>query len=805
MSYADIINKKKKEWNCENLMDSANADRGSKIPFVSPLLTYCTYGGIPRNKITEFYGEPSGGKAQPLWSKILTPTGWITMADIKFGDTLFDGDGNVCQVDGVYPQGTRKIYTIKMSDRSEFDVADNHLNVVWAYNKYTKSREDFCLTTDELIAKVNANEKRYSTFRIDIPIVDWSYKPIPIDPYLLGALIGDGSLHDNFEFSNIEPDVIAKVNDLLVRDWRCHLVKNPHGVEYRIQNIDTWSQFTVKFKDKTFSSITQCEAYIRDSGIKGIDTTRIRNYSNSIYDSKVDQYPELRTISIIENEPSGRHKLLDTLNDLGLCVKSVNKHIPDIYLRNSRDVRLSLLRGLFDTDGYSAKLNADHGTNGGSNVFTTSSEQLSIDFEFLVRSLGIRDTVVCRQGKYKVDGLTKHTAMSYDHYLKPHNDVKVFSSKKHTDRWMPRLHKPMRYIKDIVYKGEYDCKCIHVTSPRHTYITDGFNITHNTTTAVSLCKQSIDIFQKEFDDKVAELRKAASSGNKLANAQLQDMLDLGPKKVLYVDLEHSFDNAWAKTLGIDQSKIEIMQPPDVFAEDILQTIQELIETGELGLVVLDSIPSLVPKAELEKKFGERTVASLAGLLTIFFRKIVSLLTRYETTLITINQIRDNMDNPYVIKTPGGQAPKFYSSLRIYFKIGHPVDFLGNELPQSAENPAGYIINARITKQKSAPFDRKNGSYYLMCNSGIREDIDYAQLAIKKYGFIQKGGAWFTLCKPTGEILEDDNGNVVKVQGMAKVYEYLQNHREYYNELKAYIYNDINGVNSSDSSNDIFGG
>ena len=137
----------------------------------------------------------------------------------------------------------------------------------------------------------------------------------------------------------------------------------------------------------------------------------------------------MRTISIIENEPSGRRKLLDTLNDLGLCVKSVNKHIPDIYLRNSRDVRLSLLRGLFDTDGYSAKLDADHGTNGGSNIFTTSSEQLSIDFEFLVRSLGIRDTVVPRKGKYKVDGSTKHTAMSYDHYLKSSNDVKGFSSK----------------------------------------------------------------------------------------------------------------------------------------------------------------------------------------------------------------------------------------------------------------------------------------------------------------------------------------------------------------------------------------
>ena len=62
-SYADIIKKKQKEWNCSNLMDGAKRQKSSKIPFSSPLLNYSTYGGIPRNQITEFFGEPSGGKS----------------------------------------------------------------------------------------------------------------------------------------------------------------------------------------------------------------------------------------------------------------------------------------------------------------------------------------------------------------------------------------------------------------------------------------------------------------------------------------------------------------------------------------------------------------------------------------------------------------------------------------------------------------------------------------------------------------------------------------------------------------------
>ena len=318
------------------------------------------------------------------------------------------------------------------------------------------------------------------------------------------------------------------------------------------------------------------------------------------------------------------------------------------------------------------------------------------------------------------------------------------------------------------------------------------------TTAVDICKTAYKLFQEEYQDQLLAFQEKINNGNKSLMSEYEDVKERGPKKVLYIDLEHSFDAVWADTLGIREGEIDIMQPPDVFAEDILQTVKEIIETGEAGLIVLDSIPSLVTQSELDKKFGERTVASLSGLLTIFCRKIVQLLTRYGTTLIVINQIRDNMDSPYVVNTPGGNALKFYCSLRIQFKIGAPVDFLGNELPASTENPAGYKVTAKIVKQKSAPNDRRAGSYYLMAHSGIRVDMDFCMLAVNKYGIINKAGAWFSIKDPyTKEQLVDETGKPVKVNGMTKVFEYVQNNPEYFNRLVKYITTDIEG-----GSNDV---
>ena len=323
-----------------------------------------------------------------------------------------------------------------------------------------------------------------------------------------------------------------------------------------------------------------------------------------------------------------------------------------------------------------------------------------------------------------------------------------------------------------------------------------------TTTAVDVCKRAIDIFKQEYIDSVDQLNSRISSGDKSAYSELEELESVGPKKVLYIDLEHSFDSQWAETLGISETDISIMQPPDIPAEEILQTVEELVSTGEIGLLVLDSIPSLVTGTELEKDYGKRTVAPLAGLLTIFFRKIVPKLPRYHCTLLTINQVRNNLDNPYVVNTPGGKAAKFYAGLRIQFRIGAPVDFLGNELPTKTENPAGYIINAKIVKQKTAPYDRKQGSYFLMCQSGIRPDFDYASLAIKRYGAIHKAGAWFTICDPyTGEVLETADGKPIKLNGLSKVYDYLATNTEYYERLKKFITDDINGITTDAGTED----
>lgn len=317
-----------------------------------------------------------------------------------------------------------------------------------------------------------------------------------------------------------------------------------------------------------------------------------------------------------------------------------------------------------------------------------------------------------------------------------------------------------------------------------------------TTTSIDICKNSIDIFRQEWEDELLWLRENGTT--KEAKLRLSELEDAGPRKVLYIDLEHSFDSEWSNVLGIDPNEIDIMQPPDIAAEQILQMVMEMCETNAVGLIVLDSIPSLVTQAELDKKLGERTVASLAGLLTVFCRKIVPLLTRYNVTLLVINQTRDNMDNPYVVNTPGGRGLKFYSSLRIEFMLGNPIDLMGNELPQKTEDPAGYQIKTREHKQKSAPFDRKNASYYLICDQGIKPEMDYAQLAIKRYGLIKKAAAWFSFVDPyTGELIEE-NGVIKKVNGMPKVYDYLSDNPEYFKKLKTYIENDING-----RSNDYF--
>lgn len=184
-----------------------------------------------------FVGPAGVGKAQPLYSKVLTPDGFISMKDVSVGVEVFTGSGNLGHVTGVYPQGVRPIYEIELQDRTKIRVSDEHLNVVYRYNEDKKQREDYCVTTEELI---NMLETSRFKLQVDIPQVDWLCNRLPVDPYLLGALIRNGSFSNgDFKFSNSEKCIVEKVDSMLRRDWNYMLRKDPgDNIDWNIEKLN---------------------------------------------------------------------------------------------------------------------------------------------------------------------------------------------------------------------------------------------------------------------------------------------------------------------------------------------------------------------------------------------------------------------------------------------------------------------------------------------------------------------------------------------------------------------------------------
>lgn len=436
-----------------------------------------------------FCGGAGTGKAQPLYSKVLTPNGFITMGDVEVGTEVITDKGNIAEVSGVYPQGIRPIYRITLQDRTYIDVSDEHLNVVYRYNQHKKVREDFVLTTKELLTLFQDSSEK---LRIDVPkALDFGNgKDLPIDPYLLGALIGDGSLSPgNFAFSNMEEDVLNKVDSIL-DTYGCELVPSKDSMcDYRIRLKNKQVYYKFKYKDTVFDSIASLSKHLNEEGYPLFDSGTIIRLSGNNAKNTLAHYPELfgavQLIESVDYNENCHNKLKQCLAEYKLDCKSVEKHIPQEYLLSSKEDRLQLLRGLFDTDGYV--------DNWGNTILSTSSPQLSDDIAFLVRSLGCRDTVTCSSSGYvSNDGSYISCSNSYSHNIKVPKQLIICSSEKHLNRYRTRMYEPMRNIIDIEYIGNMECQCIMVDHEDHTYISDGFIPTHNTTSA--------RIFANEIND-----------------------------------------------------------------------------------------------------------------------------------------------------------------------------------------------------------------------------------------------------------------------------------------------------------------
>lgn len=259
------------------------------------------------------------------------------------------------------------------------------------------------------------------------------------------------------------------------------------------------------------------------------------------------------------------------------------------------------------------------------------------------------------------------------------------------------------------------------------------------------------------------------------------------KKVLIVDIEHTFDRTWATKLGLDCDNILYFDPDSMGAEEVFNMMMELFETGEISVGILDSIGAMVSTQSNEKDIGERTYGGISMSLTEFSKKVTPILARTDAILIGINQVRDDMNSMYGgTTTTGGKAWRHACTTRLEFRKGNYIDEQGKNLSRSCENPAGNIVNVALTKSKICRADRKVGFYTLRYLDGIDYISDAIDVGIK-LGLLSQAGAWFYLVDlESGEISKDE-----KFQGKYNLIKYYQDNKEAYDKL-------IQGINKLQS-------
>lgn len=355
------------------------------------------------------------GKGHPVGTKIITPGGLVNIEDLKCGDHLIGSDGHLIVLTGKYDRGTLDIYNVKFSDKTSVKVDAEHLWNVLTPNDKVYNRSGKVLSTMFMIKNGLKNGKNY---KWQIPLiknpVDFSKQELPIDPYLLGVLLGDGDITNGIRitpgYNNTIKEEVAKVlsKDIII------------GTQYK--------------KAGTFSLVAEC------------------NKNNSLIQK------------------------LKSLNLYGK--KSFQKFIPSTYLINSVDVRINLLQGLLDTDGYQSK--------DGTLQFYTSSEQMCNELQFLIESLGgtarknTKTNVYYkdRSGNRKLGRTAHRLTICLPNTINP---FRAFASEyiKRTKYF------PSRSIVQIEYLGQDRVYCLSVDSTDQLYLTEHCILTHNTITALA--------------------------------------------------------------------------------------------------------------------------------------------------------------------------------------------------------------------------------------------------------------------------------------------------------------------------------